>query len=112
MTSARYFRRPDLQTFTYLKNARRAGFVQQVKSSPALLAPDKRNRRVESTCTISAAGSTGRCNTIQCIESAMFAGENQRFGCARLKTSQASVPAGLTLTSDLGICLRCQRVLA
>jgi hypothetical protein len=34
--------------------------------------------------------------------------ENHLFGCARLKPSQDSVPAGLTLTSDLGICFQCQ----
>jgi hypothetical protein len=54
------------------------------------------------------ASSTGRCNTIQCIDSTMLARENHLCGCARLKLSQGSVPAGLTLTSDLGFCLQCQ----
>jgi hypothetical protein len=55
MTSARYFRRPDMQTLKYLKNARRAGFVLQARSPPILVTRDKRNRKVESTCTITAA---------------------------------------------------------
>jgi hypothetical protein len=38
----------------------------------------------------------------------MLAGEHHLFGCARLKPSQGSVPAGLTLTSDLRICFHRQ----
>jgi hypothetical protein len=59
-------------------------------------------------CLVNAASSTGRCNTIQCIDSTMLAWENHLFGCARPKPSQGSVPVGLTLTSDLGICFQCQ----
>src|SRR5271170_6631095 len=59
-------------------------------------------------CLVSRASSTGQCNTIQCIDSTMLARENHLFGCARPKPSQGSVPAGLSLTSDLGICFQCQ----
>jgi hypothetical protein len=34
---------------------------------------------------VNAASSTGRCNTIQCIDSTTLARENHLFGCARLK---------------------------
>src|SRR3984885_4645228 len=57
---------------------------------------------------INADSSTGRCNTIPCIDSTMLARENHPFGCARLKPSQASVPAGLTLASDFSFCFQCQ----
>src|ERR1700677_1978021 len=59
-------------------------------------------------CPIDAASSTGRCNTIQCIDSTMLAGENHLLGSARFKPSQGSVPAGPTLTSDLGVCFQCR----
>jgi DNA-binding winged helix-turn-helix (wHTH) protein/tetratricopeptide (TPR) repeat protein len=54
------------------------------------------------------ASSTGRCNTIQCIDSTMLALENHLFGCTRSKPSQCSVPASLTLASDFGFCFQCQ----
>jgi len=57
---------------------------------------------------VTAAGSEGRGNTIQRIESKMLAGENYLFGRARLKPNPGSVPAGLTLTSDLRIGFQCQ----
>jgi hypothetical protein len=38
----------------------------------------------------------------------MLARENQLFGCARLKPSQGSVPAGLTLASDSSFCFQCK----
>src|SRR5580692_2264960 len=38
----------------------------------------------------------------------MLARENHPFGCARLKPSQASVPAGLTLASHSSFCFQCQ----
>src|SRR5271156_3293411 len=60
------------------------------------------------TCLVNAASSTGRCNTIQCIDSRMLARENHLFGCTRSKPSQGSVPAGLTLASDFGFCFQCQ----
>lgn len=41
--------------------------------------------------------SIGRCNSIQCLDSAMLRRENHLFGCARPKPSQGSVPAGLAL---------------
>jgi hypothetical protein len=44
-------------------------------------------------CLINAAGSTGRCNTIQCSDSAMLLRENHLFGCTRPEPSQATVPA-------------------
>jgi hypothetical protein len=40
----------------------------------------------------------------------MLAGENHLFACARLKPSQGSVPAGLTLSSGLRICFQYQAV--
>jgi hypothetical protein len=38
----------------------------------------------------------------------MLARENQLLGCARLKPSQGSVPAGLTLASDSSFCFQCK----
>src|SRR5271167_1667281 len=61
---------------------------------------------------INAASSTGRCNTIQSVDSAMLLQENHLFGCIRSIPSQASVPAGLTLKSGVGFCLQCQGVQA
>jgi hypothetical protein len=58
-------------------------------------------------CPINAASSTGRCNTIQCIDSTMLPWENHRFGCAWSKASQGSVPAGLTSASHSGYCFQC-----
>jgi hypothetical protein len=60
------------------------------------------------TFPANAASSTGRCNTIQCIDSTMLARENHLFGCTRSKPSQGSVPAGLTLMSDFSFCFQCQ----
>jgi hypothetical protein len=57
---------------------------------------------------INSASSTGRCNTIQWIESTMPGRENHLFSSARLKRSQGSVPTRLTLISDLGSCFQCQ----
>jgi hypothetical protein len=34
------------------------------------------------TCQVTRASSTGRCNTIQCIDSTLLAWENHLFGCA------------------------------
>ena len=59
-------------------------------------------------CPISRASSTGRCNTIQCIDSIMLARENHLFGCTRSRPSESSVPPGLTLASDFGFCFQCQ----
>jgi len=50
-----------------------------------------------STSPVTPASSTGRCNTIQCIDSAMLLHENHRCGCAWSKASQRSVPAVLSL---------------
>jgi hypothetical protein len=66
------------------------------------------SRGSDSTCLVSRAGSTGRCNTIQCVDSAMLARQNHLFGCTRSKPSQSSVPAGLNPTSDFGFCFQCQ----
>jgi hypothetical protein len=63
---------------------------------------------VRAQCLINAASSTGRCNTIQCLDSAVLPRKNYLFGCARLRPNPGSVPAGLTLTSDLGFCFQCQ----
>src|SRR5271168_1335615 len=57
---------------------------------------------------ISRASSTGRCNTIQCVDSAMLPRENHLFGCTPPKPSRSSVPAGQTLASDFGFCFQCQ----
>src|SRR5580658_2489818 len=62
----------------------------------------------EGQCPVSAASSTGRCNTIHCIDSTMLARENHLFGCTWSKPSQSSVPAGLALVSDFGSCFQCQ----
>jgi hypothetical protein len=60
------------------------------------------------TSPVTRASSSGRCNTIQYIDSTMLARENQLFGCARLKPSQGSVPAGLTLASDSSARFQCK----
>jgi hypothetical protein len=52
---------------------------------------------------ISRASSTGRCNTMQYIDSTMLGQENHLFGGARSKPSQSSVPDGPTLASDFGL---------
>jgi hypothetical protein len=57
---------------------------------------------------VSAASSTGQCNTIQCIDSTLLAWENHGFGCTRSKPSQRSVPPGLTLASGVSFCFQCQ----
>src|SRR5580704_1360793 len=57
---------------------------------------------------ITRASSTGRCNTLQCIDSTMIAREKHLFGCTRSKPSQSSVAARLTLTSEFGFCFQCQ----
>ncbi len=63
---------------------------------------------VARTSPVSAAISTGRCNTIQCIDSEVLARESHPFACTRSKPSHSSVPAGLTLASDFGFCFQCQ----
>jgi hypothetical protein len=52
---------------------------------------------------MSRASSTGRCDTIQCIDSTKLARENHLFGRARLEPSQGCVSAAITLTGDVGI---------
>jgi hypothetical protein len=47
------------------------------------------------------AGSDGRRNTNQCIDSTMRPREKDLFGCTRSNPSQGSVPTDLTLASDL-----------
>ena len=54
------------------------------------------------------ASSTGRCNTIQCIDSTMLPRENHLFGPTRPKPSQGSVLDGLTLVSDFSFWFQCQ----
>jgi hypothetical protein len=56
--------------------------------------------------------STGRCNTIQCVNSTLLPRENYAFGCIRSKRSQGSVPAGQTLVSDFGFFFNASGVLA
>jgi hypothetical protein len=53
---------------------------------------------------ISRASSTGRCNTIQCIDSAILPRDNY----LDQKPCQDGVPAGLTLASDFGFCFQCK----
>jgi hypothetical protein len=70
-----------------------------------------KNRLIESlkmTCPVRAASSTGRRNTIQCIDSAMLLRKNQPFCITWTKPSQSSVSAGLTLASDSGFCFQCK----
>jgi hypothetical protein len=52
------------------------------------------------------ASSTGRCNTIQRIDSSMLVRENHLFGCTRPKPSLGSLPACVTLASDVGFGFR------
>ena len=64
--------------------------------------------RPKSTSPVTAASSTGRCNTIYRVYSAMLAREKHLFGCTRSKPSHSSVPAGLILAGEFGICFQCQ----
>jgi hypothetical protein len=57
---------------------------------------------------INAASSTGRCNTVQRLDSTVFPRESHLFGSTRSKLSQSGVPAGLTLTSNFSFCFQCQ----
>jgi hypothetical protein len=59
---------------------------------------------------ICTAGSNGRCNTIQCVDSTMLPKRTHLFGCTRSKPSQGSVPADLTLASDLAFVFNASRV--
>src|SRR5271170_1040819 len=61
-----------------------------------------------STCLISRASSTGRCNTVQCIGSAMLPRENHLFGRSQSKPSQGSVQPGLAQVSDFSFCFQCK----
>src|SRR5260370_12829213 len=54
------------------------------------------------------AGSTGRCNTIQRVDSTMLAKENHLFGCDLLKPSQGSLSTHLTLASDSSLYFHCR----
>jgi len=58
------------------------------------------------TSPAKAAGTTGRRNTIQCIDSAMRPRENQLFRLTWPMPSQGSVPTGLALPSDFGFCFQ------
>jgi hypothetical protein len=50
----------------------------------------------------------GRCNTIQCVDSAMLPWEDHLIGFTWTRPSQASVLAALTLASDFGFCFQCK----
>ena len=52
--------------------------------------------RLNFTCLVSRASSTGRCNTIQCIDSAKLPRERYLFGWARPPPIQGNIPAELT----------------
>jgi hypothetical protein len=60
-------------------------------------------------CLINAAGSTGRCNTIPCIDSTTLPGRSDLFGCPSSKPSQGSVSADLILESDLALVFNASR---
>jgi hypothetical protein len=57
---------------------------------------------------VTRAGSTGRCNTFQRVDSAMLRRGNHLFGRTRSNPSQSSVSSGLTLASDFSFCFQCQ----
>jgi len=57
---------------------------------------------------VTRAGSTGRCNTFQRVDSAMLRRGNRPFGRTRSNPSQSSVSSGLTLASDFSFCFQCQ----
>src|SRR5271156_1653954 len=59
-------------------------------------------------CPVRAASSTGRCNTIQCTDSTLHPRKYYLFGCTQSKPSHSSVPAGLALASDIGLCFQSQ----
>jgi hypothetical protein len=60
----------------------------------------------KSTSPVTRASSTGRCNTIQCVDSAMLPRENYLFGCTRPKPYQGSVLAALARASDVSFCFQ------
>ena len=59
---------------------------------------------------ITAASSDGRCNTLQCTDSAVLLGKRYLFGRPRSKPSQGCVLADLTLASDLAFVFNASRV--
>ena len=71
-------------------------------------APKAQDKETDPQFPVSAAGSNGRCNTIQCIDSKMLPRENHLFGCTWSKPKQGSVPTGLTLASDFSLCFQWQ----
>ena len=68
------------------------------------LAPDR------SSFAINAASSTGRCNTIQCVDLTLLPGKSDLFGCTRSKPNYGGVPADLALESDLAFVCNASRV--
>ena len=50
----------------------------------------------------------GRCNTIQCVDSAMLPWEDHLIGFTWTRPSQASVLSELTFASDFGFCFQCK----
>ncbi len=82
--------------------------------SPILFVPRTASRAIlrvlltDSTCPVSAASSTGRRNTPQCIDSTMLPQADHLFGRSQLKPSQGSVPAGLALASDFSFSFQCK----
>src|ERR1700693_171339 len=57
---------------------------------------------------ISRAGSTGRCNAIQCIDSTVLPRKKHLFGCTRARLGQGSVLVDPALASDCSFCFQCQ----
>src|SRR5271156_3958353 len=83
--------------------------IQILRAESYASRPSSRYRILRNlTCPVTRASSTGRCNTIQCVDSAMLPREYRLFGCTRPKPRQGSVPAGLTLASDSGLCFQCK----
>jgi hypothetical protein len=68
----------------------------------------ERHGKNPSQCLINAVSSTGRCNTIQCVDSATLLRENHPSSFTWTKPSPGSVPAGLTLGSGVSFCFQCQ----
>jgi hypothetical protein len=69
---------------------------------------------VTATCPVSAASSTGRCNTLQRVDSIILPRGTDLFDCTWSKPSQDSVPADLAIPSNLAFvfsasCVRAER---
>src|SRR6267378_4306323 len=92
--------------FFSISNSFKASWVtsstRRISPQMDLKCPDSRRR------LITTAGSTGRCNTLQRVDSTMLAKENHLFGCDLLKPSQGSLSTDLTLASDSSLYFHCR----